>query len=190
MEGLIRRHARGKTRCLTRFDIQGTMTIRVALMSVLVMAAAACATAPRPETPKASVAQPETWSPETSHKHFMSRFNCLVNFKGNAYPWSAVKRQEAGRIVAEFSLDSTGKAQNFRVLDGGEKQDLSDGVKSFVSRMHCQTPKNWDSQQGSTIRFQIAVVFLINPDPNTTKAASIDDSVDDVVVISAHKVSS
>lgn len=80
------------------------------------------------------------------------------------YPQSSLKRGISGRVLLHYSVDSSGKPSDIRVVTATNR-GFAKGAIRFMRDWRFNVPPHWNSDGGPHRRFRAHVRFVIGERP-------------------------
>lgn len=109
-----------------------------------------------------------------------------VDLNSLTYPGSAQRAGLQGRVLVAFTVSRKGRAENIEVVSAEPPEQFDGPAVRAVKQVQFTVPRDWQVSGGEAQRFQLSVLFKLNPCvvPACTTPQP-HESADDFLVIGA-----
>lgn len=109
-----------------------------------------------------------------------------VELNSLTYPASAQRAGLQGRVLAAFSISRKGRAEDIEVVSAEPAEEFDAAAIKAVKQVRFTVPSDWKDSGGEAHRFQLSVLFKLNPCvAPTCTAPKPHAEADDFLVIGA-----
>jgi TonB family protein len=109
-----------------------------------------------------------------------------VDLNSLAYPGSAQRAGLQGRVLTAFNISRKGRAQDIEIVSAEPPEEFDATAIRAVKQVRFTVPRDWEDSGGETYRFQLSVLFRLNPCvAPACVTPTPHESADDFLVIGA-----
>jgi TonB family protein len=83
------------------------------------------------------------------------------------YPSKAVRLNQQGRILVEFSISSRGRLVDARLIAAEPESLFGEELVAGLQSWRFAVPHDWESSGNTARRFRVSVIFVLKPCPES-----------------------
>lgn len=86
-----------------------------------------------------------------------------VDLNSLTYPSSAQRAGVQGRVLVAFNITKKGRADDVEIVNAEPADDFDAVASKAVKQVRFTVPDDWEASGGAAHRFQLSVLFKLNP---------------------------